>query len=800
MPRVRTLALVVTAVLAMAGAASAQVHTAVVLDQAEQPLPGATVSLVRGSTIVATTVTNADGTFSFAGVQPTDVLEVSLGGFQTVRVLVAGAARITLKLSRAIETIVRPQPTAVVAPNSPVLGGGVTSETVARMPSSAQMKARESLPLLPSVVRGPDGLLHVGGASAYDTPVSLDGFNVTDPATGLSSLNLPYEMVRNVTVVRDPMNVTYGGLLAGVTAMESRPGTDTWRFGVQGVVPRPRFETPGFGRIEGIFPRAYASGSSGEGRTQYATAVEFDYERFAVPGVTTGRGPDSVDRALTWFGRLDHQWRDGQSTTVEAVIFPGAREAFGLSPRRAKAATLDIAATDRFVGIIHRSASKSGALLTWRMSGVVHDMTATPNGEGPSVSTPLGWRDNWFNRADRVTTRLAMSVGWERAVRIGKRTHELGVAGELASRKLRGHLTDGPVHVLDGNGRLARHVQFGAPVSIGARDVPMAAAARDLWHALPRLDIEAGTRVDYSRYGGAVPSGRAGLRVALDESESTVLKAGYGSFVGALPLAVPAFAAYPTRIDRSWEPETGDLISEIELRPHVGAIQQPRAVAATISLERQLRPGLVAQVGLTDRRSSRLPTLEVPSESGLLTAASTGSGHYRELQFAAQRTWGESQQVFASYVLSSTYGELNDFTTQLGGLDAPLLQRGGYARVTTDARHRLVTWGTVNLPKGFVVSPAVEWHTGFRYSALDVQQRYLDAPNARLFPTFFAADMVVYKTVTVKQRTADLGVQLFNMTRHANPRDVYPVAGTPLSGTFTNSVGLVVRGYMLVKW
>jgi hypothetical protein len=38
------------------------------------------------------------------------------------------------------------------------------------------------------------------------------------------------------------------------------------------------------------------------------------------------------------------------------------------------------------------------------------------------------------------------------------------------------------------------------------------------------------------------------------------------------------------------------------------------------------------------------------------------------------------------------------------------------------------------------------------------------------------------------------------MTRHANPRDVYPVAGAPLFGTFTNSVGLVVRGYMLVKW
>jgi hypothetical protein len=48
-------------VLAIAAGASAQVHTAVVLDQAEQPLPGATVSLIRGATVVATTVTNAAG-------------------------------------------------------------------------------------------------------------------------------------------------------------------------------------------------------------------------------------------------------------------------------------------------------------------------------------------------------------------------------------------------------------------------------------------------------------------------------------------------------------------------------------------------------------------------------------------------------------------------------------------------------------------------------------------------------------------------------------------------------------------
>ena len=41
---------------------------------------------------------------------------------------------------------------------------------------------------------------------------------------------------------------------------------------------------------------------------------------------------------------------------------------------------------------------------------------------------------------------------------------------------------------------------------------------------------------------------------------------------------------------------------------------------------------------------------------------------------------------------------------------------------------------------------------------------------------------------------------MFNVTDHNNPRDVYPVLGAPQFGEFTNSVGTIVRGYLLLKW
>ena len=183
-----------------------------------------------------------------------------------------------------------------------------------------------------------------------------------------------------------------------------------------------------------------------------------------------------------------------------------------------------------------------------------------------------------------------------------------------------------------------------------------------------------------------------------------------------------------------------------------------------------------------------------------MTVASDGSGWYQEAQFSVRRVWAHDQQLFVSYVRSAAHGELNDFETLFQSMDAPLVQHGGHSRTPGDAPNRLLAWATVNLPSRVVVSPVVEWRSGFPYWYWTRGTSPVGTPNTRQYPTFFATDMVVYKTFTVHHRSADFGVQLFNVTNHANPRDVYPVMGAPQFGEFTNSVGTIVRGYMLLKW
>lgn len=781
-------------------AVSAQDWRGVVVDQTGLALPGATVQLLDGQRVVATVTTDAEGGFTLSSALRGETLVVSMNGFETARLPLSAAARVTLQIARTTEqtTVVAPIGGAS-APTNAVLGNTISTINVTRLPSK-NFKAKESLPLLPGVVRGPDGLLQLGGARAHDTPLFLDGFNVTDPATGISGINLPLEAVRGVQVLRDPMAITYGDLLGGLIAMESRPGGDTIHWGLQGVIPRPRFTSPGFGRIEGIFPRAYTYGANKSGSFQFTTAVEYDYERIPVPEVTKGPGPDIIERLATTFLRFDFKLNERQSLTVHQLSFHGQQEHHGLSPRRREEATFDFKNRDLFFGLTHRAVLGEGSVLTTQVGAFGHRTEIEPNGQGIAVLTPDGWRGNWFATAERRAARYNTVVTWERVMPIGQHQHDFTVSLEAAGRLLEGRVAERPIRVEDAEGRVVRTISFGAPSDITATDRRFSAVFRDVWQFSSRTQLDAGARIDSRRVGGTAVSARAGIRRQLDEAGATVLKAGFGKFVGTVPLGVPAFGGYPSRIDRRFDPRTGAMTAEIELQPTLGLLRQPHALTGTFSLERQLTPTLDGQVVFTVRRSEELATLHVPSQSGPLTVESTGRSDYRELQLSVRKTWIDNQQVFVSYVRSSGRGESNDFTSLFGFVDAPLLQPGAFARLSTEAPHRLVAWGTVNLPFRMVVSPVAEWRSGFPYSVLNNQYVYSEAPNSRRFPAFFAADMVIYKTVTVKKRDADLGIQLFNFTSHRNPRDVYAVTNAPRFGTFTNSVGTIVRGYLLVKW
>ncbi len=793
------LLLAFVACVAIAVPAAAQAVHGVVVDQTELPLPGARVELIRGGAAVVSTVTAANGTFELPDVREGDLVQVSLDGFETIAVPPARASRVVLALGRATET------TEVHA--SPLQSSGAAMEHVGSSLTSAEMlkmpvphpRALEALPRLPSVVRGPDGVLHIGGTLPHTGALLIDGFDVTDPVSGFSALDLPVEAVKGVAVIRDPMSVSFGQTLGGLASIETVAGPDRFTAGVQGFIPRPRLSSLGFGRIEAFFPRAYVAGRKGPIR--FFAAQELSFERVPVPGVTTHSGtPNIGEQSTLTFGRLDLEISARHAVTLEGIFVPGHRDYIGLSPVRDQTAAPFARTQHLFAGVIDRLLFGTADVVTTRFGIVSHGTVLSAQQQGVARLTPYGWRDSWFSNVDHWSARQTLAVQWDHTAATKWGAHLFTSSIEAQRRAIQASFAHNPIRVEDVTGRAVRTIDFGAPVWLNADEFAAAGLVRDLWDLSPRVQLDAGVRVDwYSASGDAVPSPRLGIRYRFEDARNTIVKAGVGRFVGRMPIASLVFGSFPPRVDATVEGAPGETGTTQLQGFTVGGMRLPRADSVVLEMERALGLGIEGQVAFRQRVGSALPTVDVPQGSGVAALESTGTSTYRELAFAVRRSWGARAQALVSYVHASSTSELNDFGTLFTNMDTPLLQPGGQARTADEVPHRLLAWATVSLPRKIVVSPALDWHTGFPFSRVDAQRRYVGTPNSVRLPPSLAIDLTVYKGFDIKQREVNLGLQVFNLTGHFNPRDAYAVIGTP-GPPYTNSVGRTFGGYMVVRW
>ncbi|HEY1911707.1 MAG TPA: carboxypeptidase-like regulatory domain-containing protein [Vicinamibacterales bacterium] len=780
---------------------AAQGIRGVVVDQTGLPLPGVRVDLYHGSNILQNLTTEADGGFTLTDGAADDVVELTLEGFETIRVPLSAVRHIVLPLAHASE-ITEVVGDALMSSGSSMehLGSTMTAPLAMRLPAP-RPRILQSLPLLPAVVRGTDGLLRIGGTRPHESSLWIDGFDVTDPVTLTTAIDLPNESVKGMAVVRDPISATFSGVLGSMASIETTAGSGAFTGGLQGFIPRPRLNARyGLGRIEAFYPRAYVSGRLGSHARFFASA-ELNFERVPVPGVTNSGGtPAAGAVGVTSFVRVDADLSPRNTITFEALYLPANTSYSGLSPLLQPAAAPDVGTRDLFGGIIDRIVLSPRDLLTLRVGIMNHDTTITPSGAGPAILRPDGWQQNWFSDVDTSGMRRSASIAWDRSGIPGWGTHTFSMSGDLQLQDMSSAMNHQMIRIEDDLGRLTRSIDF-MPMSrpLEASDTKGGAGFRDLWDLTSRLQLDLDLRLDwYERFTPAAPSPRLGVRYVLNESGATTFKASAGRFVGRAPLGATAFAQFPARLDRSFDPATGALIGAVTNVFVSEQIKLPSSIGYALELEHAIRPGLDAQAAVRVRDSSDLPTVTVNPRQVVL--ASTGTSQYRELQVSVRQTWRPDALMFVSYVHSTTNADVNDFGTMFTNLDAPYIEPAGQAPAAYSVPNRLRAWSTLPLPYRIVVSPAVDWRTGFPYSLQDEYRHYVGVPNSQRLPPYFSVDLTTFKTFEALNHSLDLGLQVFNLTNHFNPRDVIAVVGSARFGELTNNPGVLFGGYMQVRW
>jgi hypothetical protein len=748
-------------------------------------------------------VSDMEGQYDFPGLVAGEyIVTVEFSGFKkyekklSVQIDATVEQDILLQPVPLSETVtVKVDPTDAVKTESTT--PSVITERALRDAPLIDQRFQDALPLLPGVVRGPDGNLNIKGTRPSQSGILVSSLNVTDPVTGVPAIELPLEAVDTVQVHSNPYSSEFGKFAGAVTTIETRSGSNDLRYLFLGVLPRPRWRD---GKIYGIgaaTPRIAVGGPIKKDKLFFFQSLEYRFIRTNVPSLEEleEHQRDIKRESFDSFSRLDYVVNKNNRLTASFSIFPQKFDYFNLNTFNPSDTTANFHQRGWFLAFNEQATFESGALLQSSFSVKQFDGDIFGNSAAPYVIAPDRNFGGWFNRQHRESRRYE----WLEIFNFAQRgSHALKTGVNVSRTAFNGTDRSRPVTIFGGRGSDPRLqiIEFVGDGVLDREQTEFSAFVQDKWIVNSRVVFDLGLRYDRDSIGNnnnLAP--RLGFVVTPTHSDRTVVRGGVGLFYDKIPLNVGSFEQYQslrvnTFIDLL-------LVDRRLLQNSAPAdLENPYSFAWNLQLDHQATERLLLRVGYEERSTRRDFVLE-PAASALLLL-NNGRSRYREFQALARFRFQEGRNIFLSYVRSQARGNLNDFNTYFGNFKHVVIRPDEYGKQPFDAPNRLLFWGDFALPHDLVVTPVVDWHTGFPFSIVNGIQDFVGPRNeGGRFPQLLTLDVLVMKALKIrfrgKEHKGRAGFTVFNITNHWNPRDVQNNIDSGQFGTFFNSPDRSVR-------
>ncbi len=728
------------------------------------------------------TQSDARGAFAIDSLPPgTYDIEASAPGLSTsvaVEVKPGAAAVVPIELSMAAVastvtvTASDPPPTEESAQKN-TIGRSIVQEA-----PNQDEKIESLLPLVPGVVRGPDGRINMKGAQATQAGWLVNSANVTDPATGGQAINLPIDVVSSVQVISNPYDPEYGKFTGAVSSVETRTSDlDKFHFSIQNIVPRARDRDGDIVGIGAFTPRTTITGPLIKDRFAFTQSFEYRFVRTPVeslPPLQRDMKLESFDS----FSQLDLKIDKKQTATLSLAVFPQKLDYLGLNTFTPIPSTPDLRQRGYQVSAQHRYASDSGGLLTSQLAYERFDANLFPNSEDPYRLLVETTEGGFFDRQNRNTDR----VEWQEIYQSGTKhflgSHQFKTGLDFSHSSYDGYQQFSPVDIVGETGSTLELIEFGAPTNFSVHQNEFAWFVGDQWTFWPRLTFDLGVRFDMDSITDATHAApRAGLTLALTSDRKTLLKAGAGLFYDRVPLNAPVFPRFPDRTILTFDP-AGELASSTPYSNVItGGIRNPRSEAWNVEVDRQVIEHLLVRVAYQQRNTVHdLVLAPLTTNNGsVLSLANSGRDFYREFQITG-RYQISGHTLNASYVRSKATGDLNDFNQFFGNDPQAVIQADARGPLSFDAPNRVLAWGEFRAPWKVTVLPVFDRHTGFPYSVVNEMRDFVGPRNDERFRGFNSVDVQVLKEFALpmrgKEHKVKVGLGVFNLFNHANYRDV----------------------------
>ncbi len=765
---------------------------------------GATIRL--SGPVVLETETDEHGNYTFAavasGTYRIEAFLSDLEAAQSISVEAGKIVRAELQLKPAdVKSSVTV--TATASETKDPAPSETISEKTLRDAPNVNERFESSLPLVPGVLRGPDGHINLKGARNTQSGALVNSANVTDPVTGGQAINLPIDVVSSVQVISNPYDPQYGKFTGAVATVATKTSDyDKFHFSIQNILPRLRDRDGTIAGLGAATPRMTLTGPIMKGRIAITQSFEYRYTRTPVNSLPPSRRDTKLE-SFDSYTQVDFNITPKQTATASFALYPQKLDFLSLNTFTPQPSTPDFHQRGFQAYLQHRYIVGDKGLLISQFSYKRFDADITAQSDDPYRLLLETTEGGFFNRQARRTSRSSFQESYQFAPKRFAGSHQLTVGMSYEHSTYDGHQSFLPVEIDGVSGMPIERISFSSPSSFQADQNETTWFAGDQWAINPRFTLNLGVRFDSDTITSSTHAApRAGFLLAVTGDGKTLLKGGVGLFYDRIPLMVPIFPDLPNRTVTV----LGEVDSTVFYRNTInGDLENPRSTSWNLELDRQLLQGLSLQLAYEQRNTTRDFVVSPISSgaTGVLELSNRGSDSYREFQVAARYQLAR-QVLNASYVRSRAFGDLNDFNQFFGNLAQPVIQPNAQGRLSFDAPNRFLFWGTLAAPWKLTLVPVYEIHTGFPYSVENEFREYVGPRNVARFPRFSSFDLQITRPLRLplgeKHLHARVGMGVFNLFNHFDPRDVQNNFASARFGEFFNTAWREYRGKFVMEF
>jgi hypothetical protein len=761
------------------GQAAVGLHVAVV-DENGTAVPSARITLTPQEGTALHGETDYAGRKEFSGLLAGDYsLHVEKEGFFAVTqpgILVGevDSAEVTMnhirEFSEQVNVVYSPP---AIDPAKTQASETLSSEQIIDLPYPVTRDIRYALPMLPGVLQDSTGQLHVDGASTRQVYDQIDGFDVSDPATGNFLTRISVDALRSVDVASSRYSTEFGKSSGGVISLHTGTGDNHWR--VTGTDPFPGLEDRRGLHVNNWTPRGLASGPIRTGKAWFMDAAELEYDQTFYTELPANADRYAVLRGSN-FSKVQMNLAQNNNLTVSLLVNSLYSPHSGLDPLDPISTTQRYSTNAYIFNAKDQHLFQNGTLLEAGVATSSFYTRLVPMGTQTYVVTPNGTSGNYYltNHGQGGRTEAIGNLFLPPLHRAGKHEFKIGVDFD----RLDDHqqYNRQPYLVERADGTLSRSVSFTNAPPFTRYDVEESGYAQDRWSITARWLLEPGVRFDADEIvRGVAASPRLASTFMLKRNGDSKISWGIGVYRDPSNLDILTRSLTGTRTDSFYDASGMNLLQPPVLSTFTIDPDRLRfsfVYNASVAFEQKLPRTTYLHLELVDRRARDIWTFINPGASTLPDGPFSGQfiltndrhDHYESAGVTLRHVFKQDHVVFFSYTRSRALTNA-DFGFNLDNvLFSP--QAGG--PLAWDAPNRFLSHGWIPLTHKIDAAYTLDWRTGFPFTVQNDSQEVVGAPNSQRFPTYFSLDVSFERRFTVLGFQWALRAGVDNITKRGN--------------------------------